>query len=266
MTGAMAFGKYAAATEEDTHALIHIEAPKYVADEEKERGTLDIVAVVDVSGSMGGSKLELARTTLEFIVENLTEKDRLCIVAYDSSVSVPLDLKKMDEAGKTTAMDKIKALRAGSCTNLSGGLFRGIDIVKGRPAKSKASVTSVLLMTDGEANEGIVGDDLIKATRKKIGENPDFSLYTFGYGASHNEHLLKNLSEVGSGMYYFIENNDIIPESFGDCLGGLLSVVAQNMKVSFTTANGAVITKIHTKRRQTLADDGKSGSVTLNDI
>jgi uncharacterized protein YegL len=266
MSGAMAFGKYAASASEDTHALVHIEAPKYVPEEEKERGTLDIVAVVDVSGSMGGSKLELAKTTLEFIVENLTDKDRLCIVAYDSSVTVPLNLAKMTESGKSTAMDKIKALRAGSCTNLSGGLFKGIDIVKSRSKKSKAAVTSILLMTDGEANEGIVGEDLIKATRKKIGENPDFSLYTFGYGASHNEYLLKNLSEVGSGMYYFIENNDIIPESFGDCLGGLLSVVAQNMKVSFTAKNGATIKKIHTKRRQTLADDGKSGTVSLNDI
>jgi len=35
-----------------------------------------------------------------------------------------------------------------------------------------------------------------------------------------------------SGVYFFIENKDSIAESFADCFGGLLSVVAQNITIT----------------------------------
>lgn len=53
------------------------------------------------------------------------------------------------------------------------------------------------------------------------------SVFTFGYGGEHDADLLRGVSEAGSGLFYYIDNADSIPESFCDCLGGLLSVAAQ---------------------------------------
>ena len=39
--------------------------------------------------------------------------------------------------------------------------------------------------------------------------------------------MLKSVAEAGSGLFYYLDNSDSIPESFCDCLGGLLSVAAQ---------------------------------------
>ena len=52
-------------------------------------------------------------------------------------------------------------------------------------------------------------------------------VFTFGYGAEHDADLLKAVSDAGNGLFYYIDNADSIPESFCDCLGGLLSVAAQ---------------------------------------
>ena len=49
----------------------------------------------------------------------------------------------------------------------------------------------------------------------------------FGYGGEHNADLLRGVSEAGHRLFYYIDNTDSIPESFCDCLGGLLSVAAQ---------------------------------------
>lgn len=109
---------------------------------------------------------------------------------------------------------------------------------------------SVLLFTDGKANVGIKEQaPLVKATRSllpishvalsfsplilflyssmlgQIGRQ--VNVFTFGYGGEHDADLLRAVSEAGHGLFYYIDNPDSIPESFCDCLGGLLSVAAQ---------------------------------------
>ena len=85
------------------------------------------------------------------------------------------------------------------------------------------------------------------------------TLYTFGFGADHDASLLKKIADHGQGMYYYIDSTQAIAESYADCLGtcsslsppppcppwlslladlsshlgGLLSVVGQNIKVIF---------------------------------
>ena len=53
------------------------------------------------------------------------------------------------------------------------------------------------------------------------------NVFTFGYGGEYDADLLRAVSEAGRGLFYYIDNADSIPESFCDCLGGLLSVAAQ---------------------------------------
>ena len=43
----------------------------------------------------------------------------------------------------------------------------------------------------------------------------------------HDADLLHAVADAGNGLFYYIDNSDSIPESFCDCLGGLLSVAAQ---------------------------------------
>lgn len=272
-------------TDETVAAVCHIVAPAeaeaaatkagVAAGEADVRAPLDLVAVIDVSGSMEGDKLKLVQETLEFVVANLKADDRLGLVAFDSNVSTPLALMAMDAKGKADALEACHRLRAGSCTNLSGGLFAGIDMLKKRAARvvpfGAAPVSSLLLLTDGMANEGVRGNDLTAAARNLMADAASaagpFSLYTFGYGSSHEATLLKSLAEVGNGMYYFIESNEAVPSSFGDCLGGLLTTCAQNLELTLHAAPGTcTITHVDTTRTVKLAPDGSSATVTLGDM
>ena len=57
--------------------------------------------------------------------------------------------------------------------------------------------------------------------------NRQACVFTFGYGTEHDSDLLHAVSEAGHGLFYYIDTPDSIPDSFCDCLGGLLSVTAQ---------------------------------------
>ena len=92
--------------------------------------------------------------------------DRFGLVLYDSQVyKVGDGLMLMDAKGKAKMLDYVEKIRSGSCTNLSGGLVSGLELIERVRASSASTseVASLLLMTDGEANEGYTAtSDIIK--------------------------------------------------------------------------------------------------------
>jgi hypothetical protein len=166
--------------------------------------------------------------------------------------------------------------RGGRCPGYRGGgqcpkfpvpalFFGGLEA----PAKhgvEEDAVRSVFLFTDGQANEGITDETkLVSMVRKMADQKHRVRLYTFGFGADHSEELLSKLAEAGSGSYYFIEKEDNIATAFADALGGLLSVVAQNVKLTFVPAPGVVVDEVHTSFG-TSEEGGGRRSVRIGDL
>jgi len=136
--------------------MASLKAPTY---QSTKRAPLDLIAVVDRSGSMVGTKLELVKKTLEFVETQLSEADRLGIVDYGSDVTVSLPLTKMDSIGKKSADAAIRNLLTSGSTNLCGGLAEAVHILRSRTTKNE--VASSLLFTDGHANVGPTTDKAI---------------------------------------------------------------------------------------------------------
>ena len=67
--------------------------------------------------------------------------------------------------------------------------------------------------------------DYCRSVIQQIGRN--VCVFTFGFGTDHDADMLRSIADAGNGLYYFLDDVDSIPESFCDCLGGLLSVAAQ---------------------------------------
>ena len=65
------FGEYVLSEEGTCWALVTTQAPAYVEDSNS-RAPLDLVAVVDKSGSMDGDKIRMVRETLKFVVNQST--------------------------------------------------------------------------------------------------------------------------------------------------------------------------------------------------
>lgn len=70
---------------------LNLAAPVYEEDESV-RAPVDIVAVIDRSGSMSGGKLDLVKKTLHIVVTQLTPKDRLSLIVYDDTVDMIFNL------------------------------------------------------------------------------------------------------------------------------------------------------------------------------
>ncbi|ETO05805.1 hypothetical protein RFI_31587, partial [Reticulomyxa filosa] len=69
------------------------------------------------------------------------------------------------------------------------------------------------------------------------------TINTFGFGKGHNDNLLRAIAEHGRGVYAFIEDTKMIRETFAECLGGLVSVVAQDLRLRVETLGAVKVDK-----------------------
>jgi len=74
----------------------------------------------------------------------------------------------------------------------------------------------------------------------------DFLIHTFGFGEDHKEKLLHEVAELGKGSYHFIQDEKKIAEAFISVLGGLLSTVTQDLKLTIMTPPNIRLNKIMT--------------------
>ena len=253
-----------------TKVCVSIKASDLPEDYEANRMALDLVVALDVSGSMSGQKLRDCKSTLTAMLRPLGPKDRFGLTIFGSSAKTVLGSSFMTKDNKEYALKKIQSLNTSGCTNLSGGLSLAWQEMQ--MIDNPNMVRSVFLLTDGQANEGIVETealvDMVKGFNKvgasesvsgsgnqrvpqTISLESPISLFCFGYGNGHNSDMLERIASATlGGAYYFVENDSDVSTAFGDAFGGLLSVVAQSAVLKLAvppaaTANGLEIVDVY---------------------
>jgi len=283
--------------------MASIKAPYF---REEHRSPIDLVAVVDESGSMGGDRIRLLKETVQFVIKNLESGDRFGLIGYSSGSREVLPLTAMDSEGKKKATELTATLRASGGTALCKGLVHGVNMMRQRTFKN--DIASVMILTDGQANQGpttaqqinrsvccgkvlsvqygsarcgepqrsataatAASDDETKQPEGGgpgiFGEELPCTINTFGFGVGHNEQLLRAIAENGRGIYSFIETTDQISHTFAECLGGLVSIIGQNLSVRVQALNEVEITRCLSKGySQRVEVPGKRHSISVKDL
>merc|ERR1719160_127190 len=223
---------------QDIFGLVSIEAPKKSVEDELPRQPMDIVCVLDVSGSMNGTKIRLVQDAMRFVIEQADPADRVSIVTFNHTASRPLRLRKMNAEGKNDANVAVLQLVAGGGTSIAAGLDAALNVMEQRRNRNK--VSAILLLTDGQDYSTRPQIPSLVARAQQVGA----SLYTFGFGADHDAGLLSELAEQATTPFTFVEDEEHIREAFAGAVGGLSSVVAQ--KVELSVACHVPLTEVHT--------------------
>ncbi|KAF7055963.1 hypothetical protein CFC21_063427 [Triticum aestivum] len=216
--------------------LIHLKAPKSL-ESVSSRAPLDLVTVLDVSGSMKGAKLALLKKAMGFVIQTLGPNDRLSVIAFSSTARRLFPLRQMNVNGRMQAMHAVNSLVDGGGTNISDGLKKGAKVIEHRRLKNP--VCSIILLSDGQDT---------------------YSVPTFDDGVQTNHSMLVPPSILpGTGS---------IQNGFAQCIGGLLSVVVKEMRLGVECVDeGVVLTSIKSGGYASeVAVDGRNGSVDIGDL
>lgn len=163
-------------------------------------GGADYLFVLDVSGSMSG-KLHTLANGVQKTLGEFKAGDRFRIIKFSDSAkeltpgfvdATPQSVKEWSE--------RVAQLQSEGGTNVYEALEEGLDAVEADRA------TSVLLVTDGVTNEGIVDPREFAALLKKY----DVRVFGFLMGNNANWPLMRLIAETSGGFYQAVSNDDDI--------------------------------------------------------
>ncbi len=168
---------------------------------------LELVFVIDVSGSMSGRKIEQTRQALETIIYQLRPQDWFSIVTFECSVSSWRDYLVPAAYYKANAAEYARGLTTEGMTDLNAAIIRGASILAtyGR----REYIQLLVVLTDGLPTIGVVNPDDIINNAEDALAGTSISLNCLGFGDNVNFHLLEQLALTNRGTFRRIyEGND----------------------------------------------------------
>ncbi|KAL3618572.1 hypothetical protein CASFOL_037654 [Castilleja foliolosa] len=235
--------------------LVHLKAP-ITSELQHSRAPVDLVTVLDVSGSMAGTKLALLKRAMGFVIQNLGPSDRLSVIAFSSSARRLFPLRRMTENGRQEALQTVNALTSNGGTNISEGLRKAAKVLT--DCKWKNPFGSIILLSDGQETYA----------RSDHYQSFHIPIHSFGFGADHDSASMHSISEYSGGTFSFIEAEGVIQDAFAQCIGGLLSVVLQGLKVEIECIdpNLKLVSIKSGSYRTVLASDKRRAMIEVGDL
>jgi Ca-activated chloride channel homolog len=163
----------------------------------------NLVFLIDVSGSMNrDNKLPLLQQSMLMLAGELTEQDRVAIVAYagaDRIVLPPTAGDKKEEIRKA-----ITSLSSGGATHASSGILTAYQLA--RQNFIIHGNNRIILASDGDFNVGVTSRDELERLVAKERDSGVF-LTVLGFGISnYHDDTMEILADKGNGNYSYIDS------------------------------------------------------------
>jgi cysteine-rich repeat protein len=172
---------------------------------------LDVVLIMDRSGSMKDeipNKLQQSKESANDLISKLRFRDRSALVSFSSSVKLNKPLSTDHEETKKE-IDNLEALGA---TNIGDGIGLAIKEHLIKNVESNSTMVSVLL-TDGKPRGGNRGKDYVLCKAKQAADK-GISIFSIGIGEDSDEDLMKQVSNLTGGKYYYAPSGNDTKEIF----------------------------------------------------
>src|SRR5437879_3915433 len=184
---------------------------------------VEMLYMIDVSGSMAGTSITQAREALLQALDRLGPNDRFGILAFNNDyfefASEPLTANSENLAA---AHRFVQNLEAGGGTEMLPALLHLMQ----KPETS-GYLRHIVLLTDGDlGNE----EEIFAALRAKLG---GARLYTVAIGSAPNFFLASKMAQFGRGTFTHIADIGEIREQMGRLLETIESPVLTDVQITF---------------------------------
>ncbi|KAI3987579.1 hypothetical protein MKX01_021491 [Papaver californicum] len=192
------------------------------------RAPIDLVTVLDVSGSMTGEKLLMLKRAMRLVISSLGSCDRLSIIAFSSIPKRLLPLRRMSSQGQKCARRIIDRLVIGQGSCVGDALRKATKVLEDR--RERNPVASIMLLSDGHDEEQENNQT------QNQNQHPQQQQQTqHGSSKTRFSHLeipvVENIQEPTE-------------DAFAKCVGGLLSVVVHDLRLQLGFYSGSAPAEI----------------------
>ena len=187
----------------------------------------NLVFLIDVSGSMNSpNKLPLLKSSVQMLVREIREQDRVAIVVYAGAAGLALESTSGKNKGKI--LESIENLQAGGSTAGGQGIILAYKTAEENFIKNGNN--RIILATDGDFNVGVSSNAEMERLIEKEREKGIFiTVLGFGMG-NYKDDKLEIIANKGNGNYAYIDNIQEARKTLVTEFAGTLFTIAKDVK------------------------------------
>ena len=221
-----------------------------VADQQNEALPLDLLLVLDVSGSMSGQGVSVLSDSTVHILNNLMrEEDRIAIITFNSGASL--------HTPWTNVNGTVTPFTAGGGTNFGSAINEVLSFLGSHDHGSQRAGVA-LFLSDGHGN---------KASDDNVRSIPDFgfTMHTIGVTSGANPVHLENMAELARGHYYDCPTFDDVKAAFQSIFNYGKTIVYAAPDLDVIVQDGVTLDNlVQTPQGLSLASNLDSGSHSVS--
>ena len=207
--------------------IVHVALQGYELPEGQRR-PLNLTFMVDVSGSMmSPDKLDLAKKSMNLIIDRLRPQDRVAVTYYASDVGTAVGPTPGDQKLKLRCA--VEALNAGGSTAGAQGMVNAYS--QAEAAFGREKVNRILMFTDGDFNVGVTENQRLEdyvAAKRETGIY--LSVYGFGRG-NYQDARMQTIAQAGNGTAAYVDDLDEARRLFGPAFDRGAFPIADDVKI-----------------------------------
>ncbi|MBN1261724.1 MAG: VWA domain-containing protein [Anaerolineae bacterium] len=161
---------------------------------------VDLMVVVDVSGSMEGEKISSARASLVEFIELLDDRDRLEVILFSNQLTTLSELSALGEK-RADVMRRVSGIIEGGDTRLYDAVQFAYDELraKGDPDHIRA----IVVLSDGADTASKLSLDQLMVQVGNLSEGgKSTKIFTIAFGRDASVDILKRIAESTGGRQY----------------------------------------------------------------
>lgn len=163
-----------------------------------ERSPMEMVFLLDCSGSMNGQPIQQAKAAIAHALQQLTPRDTFQIIRFSSDSSqLGSDPVVATPANIQKGLAYLQSLNGSGGTEMQAGIRAALEF-----PHDEGRFRLVSFMTDG-----FIGNEqqVLETITARLG---DSRIFSFGVGQSPNRYLMDRMAVVGRGAVSYLSLND----------------------------------------------------------
>ena len=178
-----------------------------------------ILVVIDVSGSMDGSKLDLVKAAATNALDLLGPEDEVGLWIFSSNLDGALPYRQIEPIARLAqSRDALKRsinlLRAGGGTGLYRTARASADFM--RTGLDRSRINAVLLLTDGQDTDNCCDLNPTVSALMARNESGAVRIFTIGYGTDADMGVLRRISGATEAVAYQATDTSSIGKVLAD--------------------------------------------------
>ena len=205
-----------------------------IEDKFEKMSDVDLICILDVSGSMSGNKIQLAKESLKILVNFMTEKDNLALITFSDYPEIINEFTQMTPENKTLFLEDIDNIYLSGGTRIYPALETAVGMLKGNYSSGER-IASIIFLSDGQDiyEKSQVVPKFINLISNTTINSKIFTLHSFGYGDDHDYELMVELARQKGGSFFYIRQLSDVQDAYLSIYGSLSTVydVNQNLTI-----------------------------------